>query len=60
MKQIPTRWLGQMDGQLADAGRRLALADKHIAEGNGSRSLEEIYPGVMGAAMLTASMASGR
>ena len=49
---IPTRWLGQMDGQIADADRRLGLADKHIAAGNGSRALEEIYPGVMGAAMV--------
>lgn len=52
MSAIPTRWIGQMEGQLADAERRLALADKHLAEGNGSRSLEELYPGVMGAAMV--------
>jgi hypothetical protein len=49
---IPTRWLVQMDGQIADADRRLGLADKQIAAGNGSRALEEIYPGVMGAAMV--------
>ncbi len=49
---IPTRWLSQMDGQVADAQRRLGLADKHIAEGSGTRALEEIYPGVMGAAMV--------
>lgn len=49
---IPTRWLGQMDGQLSDAARRLVLADKHLVDGNGSRALEEIYPGVMGAAMV--------
>jgi hypothetical protein len=41
-----------MDGQLADADRRLGLTDKHLAAGNGSRALEEIYPGVMGAAMV--------
>jgi hypothetical protein len=41
-----------MDGQIADAQRRLALGDKHIAEGNGTRALEEVYPGVMGAAMV--------
>ncbi len=49
---IPTRWLSQMDGQIADAQRRLGLADRHIAEGSGTRALEEIYPGVMGAAMV--------
>ena len=49
---IPTRWLVQMDGQLADAQRRLGVADKQIEAGNGSRALEEIYPGVMGAAMV--------
>ncbi len=49
---IPTRWLAQMDGQLADAERRLALADKHVAAENGSRALEEVYPGMMGAAMV--------
>ncbi len=52
MSRVPTRWLAQMDGQIADAGRRLALADRHIGEGNGSRALEEVYPGVMGAAMV--------
>lgn len=49
---IPTRWIGQMEGQLSDAGRRLGLADKNIAAENGTRALEEIYPGVMGAAMV--------
>jgi hypothetical protein len=49
---VPTRWLAQMDGQIADAERRLTLADRHVNEGNGSRALEEIYPGVMGAAMV--------
>ena len=54
---IPTRWLSQMDGQMADAQRRLGVADRHIADGNGSRALEEIYPGVMGAAMVLVWMA---
>ena len=49
---IPTRWLGQMDGQLSDAQRRLGVADQQLVAGNGSRALEEIYPGVMGAAMV--------
>ena len=49
---IPTRWLTQMDGQIADAARRLVSADAHITAGNGTRALEEVYPGVMGAAMV--------
>jgi hypothetical protein len=49
---IPTRWVAQIEGQLADAERRLVLADKHVADGNGTRALEEMYPGVMGAAMV--------
>ena len=49
---IPTRWISQMDAQLNDARRRLDAADRQIAAQNGSRALEEIYPGVMGAAMV--------
>jgi hypothetical protein len=50
--QIPTRWLTQMAGQLDDADRRLAGAERHLAAGSGGRALEEVYPGVMGAAMV--------
>jgi len=49
---VPTRWLTQMDGQLADAERRLGAAERHIAEGSGARAIEEAYPGVMAAAMV--------
>lgn len=49
---IPTRWLSQMENQLADAERRLASSDRHLGAGSGSRALEEAYPGVMGAAMV--------
>jgi len=49
---IPTRWVSQMEGQLADAERRLASAGRHLDAGAGSRALEEVYPGVMGAAMV--------
>ena len=41
-----------MESQLADATRRLGTADKQLSSGNGSRALEEVYPGVMGAAMV--------
>jgi hypothetical protein len=50
--RVPTRWLAQMDGQLADADRRLAAADRHLAAGIGGRALEEVYPGVVGTAMV--------
>ena len=50
--RVPTRWIAQMDGQLEDAGRRLAAADAHLAAGEGGRALEEVYPGVMGVAMV--------
>ncbi len=49
---IPTRWLSQMQAQLADAERRLAAAAQHLAAGSGARAIEEAYPGVMGAAMV--------
>jgi len=49
---IPTRWIAQMEGQLDDARRRLEAADKHLAADQGGRALEQVYPGVMGAAMV--------
>ena len=49
---VPTRWLAQMDGQLADAERRLAGAERHLAAGGGGPAIEEAYPGVMAAAMV--------
>jgi len=49
---IPTRWLSQMDLQLADAERRLAAAEQHLAGGAGGRAIEEAYPGVMAAAIV--------
>lgn len=52
MSRVPTRWVSQMDGQLADATRRLGAADRLLSSGDGSRALEEAYPGVMGAAMV--------
>jgi hypothetical protein len=49
---IPTRWLAQMDTQLADAERRLEAAERHLAGGSGARAIEEAYPGVMAAAIV--------
>ena len=49
---VPTRWLTQMEGQLADAERRLVASERHLAAGEGGRALEEAYPGVMGTAMV--------
>ncbi|MFI5278998.1 MAG: hypothetical protein ACHQU1_00775 [Gemmatimonadales bacterium] len=50
--RVPTRWINQMEGQLDDAERRLASADAQLAAEAGGRALEEVYPGVMGAAMV--------
>ena len=52
MTAIPTRWIAQMEGQLDDAQRRLVAADRHLEAGQGGRALEQVYPGVMGAAMV--------
>jgi hypothetical protein len=49
---IPTRWLSQMEGQLADAERRLTQAEKQLEQGAGGRAIEDAYPGVMAAAMV--------
>ena len=48
---VPTRWVTQIRGQLADAERRLVLAMRHVEEGAGDRALEEAYTGVMAAAL---------
>jgi hypothetical protein len=50
--RVPTRWISQMEGQLDDAERRLRSADAQLAALDGGRALEELYPGVMGAAMV--------
>ena len=49
---IPTRWVTQMRGQLADAERRLGLADRRVRDGDGGRALSETYPAVMAAALV--------
>ncbi len=49
---IPTRWISEMEGQLADADRRLVNAQRHLEAGAGGRALEEVYPGVVGTAMV--------
>lgn len=49
---IPTRWVAQLEGQLADAERRLDAADRQLLGGAGGRAIEDAYPGVMAAAMV--------
>ena len=49
---IPTRWVTQLRGQLSDADRRLTLAERRLADGQGGRALREAYPGVMAAALV--------
>jgi hypothetical protein len=48
---VPTRWVTQIRGQLADAERRMALAERRLQDGEGGRALQEAYPGVMAAAL---------
>ena len=48
---VPTRWVTQIRGQLADAERRLVLAGRRLEEGSGDRALQEAFPGVMAAAL---------
>ena len=48
---VPTRWVTQIRGQLADAERRLVLAGRRLEEGAGDRALQEAYLGVMAAAL---------
>ena len=52
MSAVPTRWIAQMEGQLADAERRIAAAQRHLEGGAGGRAIEEAYPGVMAVAMV--------
>jgi hypothetical protein len=49
---IPTRWVTQLRGQLSEADRRLTLAERRLADGQGGRALQEAYPGVMAAALV--------
>ena len=48
---IPTRWETQIRGQLADAERRVGLAERRLQEGDGGRALQEATPGVTAAAL---------
>jgi hypothetical protein len=48
---IPTRWVTQIRGQLADAERRMGLAERRLQDGDGGRALQEAYPGVMAAGL---------
>jgi hypothetical protein len=50
--RVPTRWIAQMEAQLENAERRLKSADARLASLEGGRALEEVYPGLMGAAMV--------
>ena len=54
---IPTRWVTQMRGQLADAERRLGLADRRLTDGAGGRALREAFPAVMAAALVRVQLA---
>jgi hypothetical protein len=49
---VPTRWVTQVETQLADAERRMVEAARHLAAGSGGRAIAEAYPGVMAAAIV--------
>ncbi len=49
---IPTRWVTQLRSQLEDGERRLAAALEQLARDDGGRALEDVYPGVMAAALV--------
>jgi hypothetical protein len=49
---VPTRWITRLRGQLADAERRLGLAERRLRDGAGGRALREAYPAVMAAALV--------
>lgn len=50
MSPVPTRWRTTFEEQLADAGRRLALAEQQLQGGDGGRALQHAYPAVVSAA----------
>lgn len=50
MTPVPTRWRTTLDDQLRAAEQRLAVAKRHLAEGDGGRALQEAYPAVVCAA----------
>ncbi len=50
MKKVPTRWRTTLEDQLRTAEERIALAEGHIASGDGSRAVQEAYPAVVAAA----------
>ena len=50
MTPVPTRWRTTFEEQLADAGRRLELAEQQIQAGDGGRALQHAYPAVVSAA----------
>jgi hypothetical protein len=48
--QVPTRWRSVFDDQLETAVERAATAERHLAEGDGTRALQQAYPAVISAA----------
>ena len=50
MSRVPTRWRSVFDDQLDTAVQRAAQAEQHLAEGDGTRALQQAYPAVISAA----------
>jgi hypothetical protein len=55
---IPTRWRTLLEDQLSDAEARTARAEDFLAQEEGGRALNEVYPAVVAAASSRVWLAS--
>jgi len=55
---VPTRWRSVFDDQIDTASQRSAQADQHLAEGDGTRAMQQAYPAVISAATVQVWMAA--
>ena len=49
MTRVPTRWRSVFDDQLDTAVQRVSQAEQHLAQGDGTRALQQAYPAVISA-----------
>ena len=52
MTTIPTRWRTLVHDQLGSAQRRVQQAERHLADDEGGRALQEAYPAVVAGATI--------
>ncbi|MBI3982360.1 MAG: hypothetical protein HY337_05570 [Gemmatimonadetes bacterium] len=50
MSRVPTRWRTTIEDQIADARRRLEVAEQQLKAGDGGRALQAAYPAMVAAA----------